>query len=91
MKISREIKTAILVILGIALLIFGFNYLKGKNLLNSSRTFYAVYDNVEGLANSTPITINGLIVGKVQNISFTKDGSAKLLVTLLFAVSLVFK
>lgn len=70
-------------ILGIVLLIFGFNYLKGKNLLNSSRTFYAIYDNVEGLANSTPVTINGLTVGKVQNISFTEDGSAKLLVTLL--------
>ena len=83
MKISREVKTAILVILGIVLLIFGFNYLKGKNLLNSSRTFYAVYDNVEGLANSTPVTINGLAVGKVQNISFTEDGTAKLLVTLL--------
>ena len=83
MKISREVKTAILVILGIILFIFGFNYLKGKNLLSSSRTFYTMYDNVEGLTASTPVTINGLIVGKVQNIAFTKDGSAKLLVTLI--------
>jgi len=83
LKISREVKTAILVILGIILFIFGFNYLKGKNLLSSSRTFYTMYDNVEGLTASTPVTINGLIVGKVQNIAFTKDGSAKLLVTLI--------
>ncbi|MEJ2113626.1 MAG: MlaD family protein [Flavobacteriaceae bacterium] len=83
MKISREVKTAILIIAGIILFIFGFNYLKGKNLLNASRTFYTSYDNVEGLAVSTPVTINGLIVGKVQDIAFEDDGSARLKVTLL--------
>lgn len=80
MKISKEVKTSILVIAGIVLFIFGFNYLKGKNLLNSSRTYYAVYDNVEGLASSTPITINGLQVGKVVSIGFKGDGSGKLVV-----------
>ncbi|GAA0744972.1 MULTISPECIES: MlaD family protein [Flavobacteriaceae] len=83
MKISREVKTAILVISGIVLFIYLFNYLKGENLLDSSRTYYTVYDNVEGLAPSTPVTINGFSVGKVQDISFTDDGSGKLLVKLL--------
>ncbi|WP_431136384.1 MlaD family protein [Psychroserpens mesophilus] len=83
MKISREVKTAILVISGILLFIFLFNYLKGENLLDSSRTYYALYDNVEGLAPSTPVTINGMNVGKVKNIAFKGDGSGKLLVTLL--------
>ncbi|WOD43498.1 MlaD family protein [Hwangdonia lutea] len=83
MNISKEVKAAILVISGIILFIFGFNYLKGKNLLDSSRTFYAVYDNVEGLTASTPVTINGLIVGKVISIGFKGDGSGKLLVKLL--------
>lgn len=78
MKISKEVKTSILVIAGIVLFIFGFNYLKGKNLLNSARTYYTVYDNVEGLESSTPITINGLRVGKVISIGFKGDGSAKL-------------
>lgn len=90
MKISREVKTAILIIAGIILFIFGFNYLKGKNLLNASRTFYTSYNNVEGLAISTPVTINGLIVGKVQNIAFEKDGSARLKVTLLVENSFAF-
>ena len=80
MKISKEVKTAVLVIAGIALFIFGFNYLKGKNLLNSSRTYYTVYDNVEGLESSTPITINGKHVGKVISINFKGDGSANLVV-----------
>ncbi|WP_053991160.1 MlaD family protein [Mangrovimonas sp. TPBH4] len=83
MKISREVKTAILVISGIALLIFLFNYLKGENLLDSSRTYYAVYENVEGLTPSAPVTINGQIVGKVQSINFKEDGSGKLVVKLL--------
>ncbi len=83
MKLSREIKTAVLVISGIVLFIFLFNYLKGNNLLDSSRTFYVVYDNVEGMASSTPVTINGLTVGKVQDINFSEDGSGRITVKLL--------
>ncbi|MBE9490463.1 MAG: MCE family protein [Bacteroidetes bacterium] len=83
MKISREVKTAVLVISGLVMFVFLFNYLKGNNLLDSSRSFYAVYDNVEGLASSTPVTISGLTVGKVQGISFSDDGSGRLLVKLL--------
>ncbi|WP_282135956.1 MlaD family protein [Seonamhaeicola maritimus] len=83
MKISKEVKTAVLVISGIVLLIFGFNYLKGQNLLDSSRTFYTEYHNVEGLTPSMPVTISGKVVGKVSNIKFKNDGSADLIVELL--------
>lgn len=83
MKISREVKTGVLVLLGIILFIFGFNYLKGLNLLDSSRTFYTTYDNVEGLVPSTPVTINGLSVGKVTKVGFIGDGSGKLQIKLL--------
>lgn len=83
MKISREVKTAVLVISGILLFIFLFNYLKGENILDSSRTYYTLYDNVEGLAPSTPVTINGMNVGKVKSIAFKGDGTGQLLVTLL--------
>lgn len=83
MKLSKEVKTSILVLSGIILFIFGFNYLKGQNLLDSSRTFYTIYDNVEGLTQSTPVTINGFIVGKVIGIDFKDDASGKLQVKLL--------
>ena len=80
MKISNEVKTAILAIVAIVLLIFGYSFLKGKNLLDSSRTFYAVYDEVEGLSPSSAVTINGLKVGQVTDINFlNKQG--QLLVT----------
>lgn len=83
MNISKEVKTGILVVLGIILFVFGFNYLKGQNLLDSSRNFFVVYDNVEGLVPATPVTINGLGVGKVKSIGFNNDGSGKLLVELM--------
>ncbi len=82
MKISREVKTAILVIVSTILVVFLFNYLKGQNLLDSSRKVFVVYDNVEGLASSSPVTLNGHTIGRVQEIGFTTDGTAKIKVLL---------
>ena len=70
LRLSREVKTGILAIGAILLFIFGYSYLKGSNLLEKHRTFYVKYDNVEGLSKSAPVTINGLKVGKIQNIGF---------------------
>ena len=83
MKLSKEIKTSILVLSGILLFIFIFNYLKGENLLSSSRKITAIYSNVEGLAPSAAVTINGHAVGKVQDIRFTQDGTGQLEVVML--------
>jgi phospholipid/cholesterol/gamma-HCH transport system substrate-binding protein len=83
LKISREAKTGILVLAGIILFIFGFNYLKGQNVLDGSRTYYTEYDNVEGLVSSTPVTINGLKVGKVTAVGFKGDGSGKITVEMV--------
>lgn len=80
MKYTKEVKTALLAIVAILLFIFGYSFLKGKNWFDSSRTFYAVYNNVEGLSPSSPVTINGLRVGNVTDISFL-DTSGRLVVT----------
>ncbi len=69
MKISKEVKTALLVISSILLFIWGYWFLKGQDILSTDKTFYVVYDNVEGLPNSAPVTINGLVVGKVSSIT----------------------
>jgi phospholipid/cholesterol/gamma-HCH transport system substrate-binding protein len=70
LKISREVKTAILVISSIVLFIWGYSFLKGKDILSSYKTLYVYYDNVEGLSPSAPVTFNGLSIGKIQDISF---------------------
>ena len=80
MNISREVKTGLLAVVAIALLIFGYSFLKGNNLLNNDRTYYAIYDNVEGLSPGSNVTINGLVVGKVLSIDFA-DSRGDLLVT----------
>ena len=74
MKITREIKVAVLVILSIVLFCWGFYFLKGRNLLDNSNKLYAVYDNVAGLVVSAPVTINGLNIGKVNAIEMLPDG-----------------
>ena len=78
MKLTKEIKTAILVIVSIFLFIWGYNFLKGKDLFDSSTRVYVVYDNVAGLVNSAPVTLNGLAIGKVNSINIQPVG--KLLV-----------
>ncbi|WP_294819995.1 MlaD family protein [uncultured Flavobacterium sp.] len=71
MKVTREAKTAILVIGAILLFIWGYMFLKGRDLFNSYKTYYVIYKDVEGLSPSAPITLNGLVVGKVTGITFT--------------------
>lgn len=74
MKRSREIKTAVLVITSILIFIWGYSFLKGKDLFSTYKSFYAVYDNVEGLSASAPVTLNGLAVGKVNSIQVQNTG-----------------
>lgn len=81
MKLSKELKTAILVLTSIALVLWGYNFLKGKNIFDTSRKFYVEYENVEGLSTASTVTINGLTVGKVSKITILESG--KLLVEIL--------
>jgi phospholipid/cholesterol/gamma-HCH transport system substrate-binding protein len=74
LKITKEIKAGILVIASITLFIWGYSYLKGKDILNNYKTFFVKYDNVEGLAATAPITISGLVVGQVAGIKLQPNG-----------------
>lgn len=77
MKLTREIKTAILVIASILLFIWGYSFLKGKELFTTDKKVFVVYDNVLGLANSAPVTLNGLKIGKVNQITINNDGKVR--------------
>ncbi len=78
MKITREVKTAVLVIGAILVFIWGYSFLKGRDLFNSYKTFYVIYDDVEGLSPSAPITLNGLTIGQVTGITFTDKETGRL-------------
>ena len=71
---SKELKTGIAVVLILCLGYWGFNFLKGQNLLEpTSRVFYIEYDNIQGLNKASTVSINGLQVGKVSEINFNTD------------------
>lgn len=69
MKITREVKTAILVISGVLLFIYLFNYLKGQDLFSTEVNYYTEFD-YNALTMSSPVTIKGNTVGKVEDISY---------------------
>jgi phospholipid/cholesterol/gamma-HCH transport system substrate-binding protein len=79
-KLSRELKTGIIALLVIAIFIWGFSFIKGANLLDNHRVFYAEYNNVQGLSPSAPITINGLRVGAINSIRFHPERTGILIV-----------
>ena len=81
-KLSEELRIGILVVMSIVVLVWGINYLKGSNLFDSSRTFYALYENIGGLQEGSGVTVNGFKVGVVKKIRLLTDRSYSLLVAI---------
>ena len=73
MNFSKEIKTALLILSGIVIFIFGFNYLKGSSRLDNEINVHTLYADVEGLVVGANVTINGLNVGKIKKIDFDEN------------------
>jgi phospholipid/cholesterol/gamma-HCH transport system substrate-binding protein len=88
-KISNEVKVGAVTLLTILVFIWLYNFLKGKDFLTNSAYYYTVYDKVGGLAESSPVEINGYKVGVVQSVDFIDAESGRLLV--VFSVSKDFK
>lgn len=82
-KASREFKIGLIILASAALLVLGLNFLKGINLFEEQRTFYAIYGNVDGLQPSNPVLLQGLKVGLVKNVAFHADGSGRIEVEFL--------
>ena len=81
-KLSNEVKVGILVTGAIAALLWGLNYLKGKDIFSSSNEYYALYENVNGLVASNAVILNGFKVGQVAKLEFLPDHSGRMLATL---------
>ncbi|MDE6083135.1 MAG: MlaD family protein [Muribaculaceae bacterium] len=81
-KFNKEFKIGLSVIVAIAVLIFGIDYLKGINLFTPSNYYIAEYDNVAGLEVSAPVTIDGFKVGQVRELNFNYEKPGKIQVVL---------
>jgi phospholipid/cholesterol/gamma-HCH transport system substrate-binding protein len=84
-KISNETKVGLFAIFSLTILVLGYNFLKGKNVFNAPNTYYAYYENVDGLVESNPVLLYGYKVGKVDKIKIIHYKSKNLLVK--FSVS----
>ena len=87
MKISKEVKTGIVVVVAIALGVYGFNFLSGMNIFKKSFTLYAMYDRAEGVIEANPVLVNGYKVGQVQNLKLLRqdDGTYKVLMSFVMS------
>lgn len=73
MKISKEVKVGLFMVVSLVLLYLGFNYLKGIDFMSSTKKYYAVYANVDKLMPSNQVYINGYAVGRVSRIQFQQQ------------------
>ncbi|MCH1595213.1 MAG: MlaD family protein [Flavobacteriaceae bacterium] len=80
LRLTKEIKAGLIVVLGITAVILGFSYLKSNSLLGKSTKLYAVYDHVGGLQSGTAVSLNGFSVGTIDDITFL-DETGKLMVS----------
>ncbi len=68
MKISNETKVGILTIFALTILILGFNFLKGKDILKKRKKIYAIFNDLGSLSKSNEVKINGYVIGSVYDL-----------------------
>ncbi|WP_277073006.1 MlaD family protein [Segatella oulorum] len=70
MKLTNEIKIALVAIVGILVLFFGLNFLKGMSFFSTDSTYYVAFKDISGLSSSNPIYADGYKVGVVKSIQY---------------------
>lgn len=82
MKLRNEYQIGIAVLVTFIVLILGINFLKGKTFFSGQKTYYAIYDDVTGMHESSYIYVNGMKAGHVVKISPMTRKNDKFLVEL---------
>ena len=77
---SRQIRAGLVALISLAMLYWGVNFLRGKNVLYSQTLVYSIYDRIDGLTSARPVTINGFQVGQVNRIYFHPSRDGRLIV-----------
>ncbi|MDE6344361.1 MAG: MlaD family protein [Muribaculaceae bacterium] len=80
--IRKETVIGACTVIAICILFFGIEYLKGINIFKPANYYYVSYTNVNGLAISSPVTVNGFKVGLVHDIQYEYDNPGHVLVEL---------
>lgn len=80
---NKEFKVGLFAALSLVLLYYGFNFLKGIDFFSTTNKYFVVYDNIDQLAVSNPVLINGFAVGRVSRIAIMQNRQNKVLVELM--------
>ncbi|MBL7871079.1 MAG: MCE family protein [Cyclobacteriaceae bacterium] len=80
---NKEFKVGLFVAVTLVLLYFGFNFLKGIDFFSTTNKYYVIYDNIDELAVSNPVLVNGFAVGRVSHINIMQKKQNKVLVELM--------
>lgn len=81
-RISDEVKVGVMASIAIVMLVLGYNMLRGKNVFNREKVYYAHYDRVDGLALAGHVRYLGMNVGRVQDMKLMADGSNRIRISL---------
>lgn len=79
-KISKEVKIGITAVIGLVVLFFGLQFLKGLHLFSSTNNYTMVFNNVDGLSTAAPIFADGVKVGNVGTIQYDYEKGGTILV-----------
>lgn len=90
-KVSKEVKAGIVLIVSFLAFWWIFQFFKGKNLLSSTYSYYVLYDDVNGLEKSKPVSINGLRVGRVEDIEPNLYDDGKILFRVKLSIQKEYK
>ncbi len=81
-KFSKEIQIALVAIVGILVLYFGLQFLKGMTLFSSDNRYYVKFQDVSGLSVASPIFANGYRVGVVEGIDFDYSNTGEIVASI---------
>ena len=79
---SKEVMVGIFATVACVLLYFGWYFLKGIDFFSSQSNYYAIYDNIDQLAVSNPVLVNGYRAGRVSSIKILPNRQNRVLVEL---------
>lgn len=72
-KFSKEIQIGLVAVIGVVVLYFGLQFLKGLTVFTTDNNYYVKFDNITGLSASSPVYANGFRVGVVEDIVYNYD------------------
>jgi phospholipid/cholesterol/gamma-HCH transport system substrate-binding protein len=73
MKLSKEFKVGLFMVVSISLLYLGFQFLKGIDFFSTTHKFYVIYKDVDKLTESNLVYLNGTTVGRVSDIQIQQQ------------------